>query len=95
MLKSAKELEEIMDQILKRKKHPRELPISGEYNRPHKYRFGDLKVGESYICADNYSREMMTKVSNAARIWSKKSGKNMKFRFNKTFDKKIKVTRTK
>lgn len=60
--------------------------------KQNKYPFKIMGVGDSF-CYGKYSREEMTKISNAARIWAKEVGSSFKFSCRKTEDNKIRIWR--
>jgi len=57
-----------------------------------KYPFGEMGVGDSFICGE-YSPVNMTRIGNAARNWGKLSGRDIKFCLRKTADNKIRIWR--
>ena len=62
----------------------------------HHYPFKEMKVGDSFIGPEPYSRHSMSKISNAARNWKNKVGnEDWRFVVRATEDNKIIVFREK
>ncbi len=74
--------------------------LSDDYTRPDikcgyppKYPFRNMKVGDSFIWKDDYSRYNMAVAGNAARAWGKIQKPPRKFSTRKTEDNKIRIWR--
>lgn len=65
----------------------------------YKYPFREMEIGDSFIASNNYSRELMSRISNAARNWvhSKyaKGCEERKYAVRKVDGNKIRVWRIK
>lgn len=48
---------------------------NGERARQNKYPFKKMKIGESFLVDNKYSRELMCKYANAGRVWKNKTGR--------------------
>lgn len=74
-----------------------EMPTRFSYGKGRfcKYPFGQMNIGDSFIISEEYSRESMSKYSNAARNFGKTQNPVMKFSTRKVEGSKIRIWRVK
>lgn len=70
-----------------------EMP-NQQRGRNCKYPFKDMQIGDSFSCGE-YSRDNMTKFSNAGRVWSNKVNAGYKFQCRKFDDGTFRMWRVK